>query len=85
MFFKKSDFIQIGGFDKTLPAWQDFDLWLRLMELKGRAFCTGASTYVVDQTHPHERISNSKRKWQNSVTVLKTKYPTTVSTFVTGT
>ncbi|MDC0253300.1 glycosyltransferase [Bacteriovoracales bacterium] len=31
---KKKTFLKVGGFDKNLPSAQDFDLWLRLAQLR---------------------------------------------------
>lgn len=35
--FRRTDFDRIGGFDTTMAQSEDFDLWVRLMELGGRA------------------------------------------------
>ncbi|WP_198593580.1 glycosyltransferase family 2 protein, partial [Vibrio breoganii] len=74
MFFSRSDFIEVGGFDECFPAWQDYDLWIRLIKLKGKAYCTGTQTYIVDQSHVHERISGSKKKWDESLQLFEAKY-----------
>lgn len=60
--FTKTDYLRsIGGFDETLKAWQDLECWYRLLNnTNKKAYLTDATTYVVDISHPHERISNSK-------------------------
>lgn len=60
--FTKTVFLKgIGGFDVKLPAWQDLDCWYRLLKNNnGYSRLVENNTYVVDVTHPHERISNSK-------------------------
>jgi glycosyltransferase involved in cell wall biosynthesis len=35
--FRRADFERIGGFDTAMAQSEDFDLWVRLMELGGRA------------------------------------------------
>ncbi len=35
--FRRADFDQIGGFDTAMAQSEDFDLWVRLMELGGKA------------------------------------------------
>lgn len=37
--FRRADFDRIGGFDTTMAQSEDFDLWVRLMMLGGRARC----------------------------------------------
>ncbi|WP_296205419.1 glycosyltransferase [Psychrobacter sp. UBA3962] len=60
--FTKTEFLQnIEGFDKELAAWQDMECWYRLLKFyNAKAYSTQAYTYVVDMSHPHERISTSK-------------------------
>lgn len=51
----------IGGFDEKLTSWQDLECWYRLLNShKAKAYSTGSYTYVVDVSHPHERISTRK-------------------------
>lgn len=55
----------IGGFDEALPAWQDFDCWLRLLSIRMgdrtvRASRVNFSTYYMDCSHGFERISDGK-------------------------
>ena len=57
--FTKVIFLKsIGGFDTDLPAWQDLDCWYRLLkETKGEAHGIDDYSYILDVSHPHERIS----------------------------
>ena len=48
---------EIGGFDEELPAWQDYDLWLRLARRYGAGKNVAAHSYVLDQVSAHDRIS----------------------------
>lgn len=62
--FTKTHYLkQIGGFDNELPAWQDLECWYRLLifyDLK--AYLSPSYTYVVDTSHPHERITTKRTK-----------------------
>jgi glycosyltransferase involved in cell wall biosynthesis len=48
----------LGGFDANLGAWQDYELILRLLQI-GDIENTMNYTYIVDVSHPHERISTA--------------------------
>lgn len=50
-----------NGFDEKIPAWQDLELWYRILRNNEQQVeCTNAVTYVIDTSHPHERISSHK-------------------------
>lgn len=57
---RRSAFMQAGGFDNSMPAAQDYDLWIRIAEL--------GNIYYIDKVlqkyniYEGERISNSSRK-----------------------
>lgn len=46
-----------GGFDCAMPAWQDWELWMRLLERHGPAYSISANSYVMDVSHEFERIT----------------------------
>jgi len=52
----------VGGFDERLPAWQDYDLWIRLVKAFGEGKSAGGISYVhaVDDSLP--RISGDTEK-----------------------
>jgi len=62
--FTKTEYLRkISGFNADLPAWQDFDCWYRLLKVNGGvATRKNSHTYVLDISHPHERISNGDCK-----------------------
>lgn len=61
IFTKTKSLKAVGGFDKNLSAWQDLECWYRLLSFyDAKAYSTHSHTYVVDMSHPHERISTSK-------------------------
>lgn len=49
----------LGGFDETMPAWQDYDLWTRLMERHGPALRIGDPSYVQHVEPGVTRITQS--------------------------
>ncbi|MDP1613829.1 MAG: glycosyltransferase [Sulfuritalea sp.] len=52
----------VGGFDERLPAWQDYDLWIRMVKAFGEGKPAGGISYVhaVDDSLP--RISGDTEK-----------------------
>lgn len=61
--FVKTDYLrELNGFDETLPAWQDYDMWIRVIRKFGSGQRISCPTYAIDKSHPHERISNNMQK-----------------------
>lgn len=60
--FTKTEYLkEIGGFDPSFPAWQDLECWYRLLKhFHKKATLLPIYTYIVDISHPHERISSKK-------------------------
>jgi glycosyltransferase involved in cell wall biosynthesis len=63
---------QIGGFDESLPAIQDYDCWLRLIE-KGK-FRTVNQPLTAVYCHDKERISNDPHKRIVGINFIKERY-----------
>lgn len=61
VFTKTISLVKINGFDPKMPVWQDLECWYRLLSL-GQAKRIRTNSYIVDMSHPHERISNKKGK-----------------------
>lgn len=55
---------EIGGFDETLKAWQDYDLWLRLIDRFGPALKLPHCTYLLDRCNSVSRITTSDQAQQ---------------------
>lgn len=49
----------LGGFDPTFPAFQDYDMWVRLVAAFGPILKIKSGSYVVDDPPASERISDS--------------------------
>ena len=59
--FTKTKFMQnIQGFDPKMQVWQDLECWYRILNKDGLAKRIKQDLYVVDTSHPHERISHKK-------------------------
>lgn len=52
----------IGGFDTQLPACQDYDAWIRLVQRFGTGYRLANCSYLVHQEHDLPRISNSEKR-----------------------
>ncbi|GAA4650492.1 hypothetical protein GCM10023116_27750 [Kistimonas scapharcae] len=72
-FFLKERAVAVGLFDIQMPAWQDYDFWIRLINKYGVALNTFDFTYVTDISHDHERIS-SVGKIENAYSVFVKKH-----------
>lgn len=46
-----------GCFDPEMPAWQDWDMWARLIKTGGPALSIRTNTYIMDISHEFERIT----------------------------
>lgn len=61
IFARTESLLSCGGFDPNFPALQDLECWYNLLKKTGGiAEATNIYSYVVDISHPHERISNKK-------------------------
>lgn len=64
----------VGCFDAALPAWQDYDLWIRLVKAFGDGKPAGGCSYVhaVDNSQP--RISGDRDKIAGAFDVFLEKH-----------
>jgi glycosyltransferase involved in cell wall biosynthesis len=46
-----------GCFDPEMPAWQDWEMWVRLIKTSGPALSIKTNTYIMDISHEFERIT----------------------------
>ncbi|WP_261824632.1 glycosyltransferase [Vibrio neonatus] len=74
VFTLRTNFLAIGGFDSKLPAWQDHDVWIRLISEYGPGKRIPDATYVIDVSHEHERISKSDEKIKLALKLILKKY-----------
>lgn len=52
----------IGGFDTILPAFQDYDAWIRLVAQFGPAYKLREASYIVNLGHGSSRISDDRER-----------------------
>lgn len=59
--FTKTNYLKkIQGFDSKMQVWQDLECWYRVLGKDGLGKRVKKELYVVDMSHPHERISHNK-------------------------
>ncbi|MBK8570985.1 MAG: hypothetical protein IPN81_14210 [Nitrosomonadales bacterium] len=67
---RRIDIEKLGGFDLSLGACEDYDLWLRLVSLgKKFAFCDGI--HALYRQHAGGMASNRPRQIQHTISVLE--------------
>lgn len=67
----------IGGFDAKMPAWQDWETWVRLLEKHGPAISIQKTSYFADASHDFERITQkSPEKILNAAALFYAKHCT---------
>ena len=54
--------LELGGFDPAMPAWQDLDLFIRLLQRRGPARCVDEATYYMNVDDRPDRISKVSRE-----------------------
>lgn len=67
MFIRTKLMKDIGGFDIDAPAWQDYDLWFRLINEYGNAYRINIPTYIMDVSHDAPRITTSSKAYKGYV------------------
>ena len=65
---------EIGGFDVALPAFQDYDCWVRLSQKYGSILKTKEHSYVLHTSHEGQRISSSMSKRLKALSLFETKH-----------
>ncbi len=61
IFTKKQNIIDVGSYDESFVAWQDYDLWLRLIKKFGNGYKLSEATYILDISSDTMRISTSSK------------------------
>ena len=62
VFAPREHYIDAGLFDPVMPAWQDWDLWLRMSEKFGEFININQFSYTVDECHDFGRITAKSEK-----------------------
>ena len=74
VFAPKRFFVDSGLFDETLPAWQDYDMWIRMIKNFGPAILLDNYSYIMDGS-ADIRISKSPVSVEKAITIFIQKYP----------
>lgn len=65
----------VGGFDSALLAWQDHDLWIRLVRSFGEGQAAGGLSYVHTADESVIRISSDLTRVNKAYEIFKSKHP----------
>ena len=76
IFAKRQTFVSAGLFDDRMPAWQDLDLFIRILRESGPAKLLDAGLYIVNIDQRADRISSkgSKQKVLSAYRNLEAKW-----------
>jgi len=74
IFCPKQHLIDVGLFDEMMPAWQDMDLFMRVMKEFGPARLLDQSTYICDVSIDRQRISRNEARVRLACDRLIEKY-----------
>lgn len=74
IFAPKRHFIEAGLFDSALPAWQDYELFLRVMKRFGPARLVDVPSYIFDVSPRPDRISVHQEKVRRAYAVVCQKH-----------
>lgn len=61
-FVKRDRMLQLGGFDTELAAFQDYDMWVRVVQAFGPALRLAEASYKVNVGHELGRITDSPKR-----------------------
>jgi glycosyltransferase involved in cell wall biosynthesis len=75
IFTTKEYLLATGLFDENLDAWEDLDLFMRLVRRFGEARLLNSPTYVCDVSRDRERISRNEPRIRRSFDLILEKYP----------
>ncbi|NDD74964.1 MAG: glycosyltransferase [Gammaproteobacteria bacterium] len=55
--FERTRMLDLGGFDESMKAWQDYDLWVRMIAAYGPAKRLAPASYVIHANAERHRVS----------------------------
>jgi glycosyltransferase involved in cell wall biosynthesis len=74
IFCVREDLIATGLFDENLNAWEDLDLFMRLLKQSGEARLLEAPTYICDVSKDRARISRNEPRIRSAFEIISAKY-----------
>ncbi|MFM0281561.1 glycosyltransferase [Paraburkholderia sediminicola] len=66
--------LKIGGYDKDLPAWQDLEMFMRLLQSHGAALREKDATYVCYVDPRRDRISANTHSLRRAFELISNKH-----------
>jgi glycosyltransferase involved in cell wall biosynthesis len=75
VFTTKEYLLEAGLFDENLDAWEDLDLFMRLVRKFGEARLLDSPTYICDVSPDRDRISRNEPRIRRSLDLILGKYP----------
>jgi glycosyltransferase involved in cell wall biosynthesis len=70
----------IGGFDETMPTWEDWDYWLRMAKA-GKCFTRIPEPFLIYKYHSgsrrelaHQQTADGRQNWYDVLEYLKNKH-----------
>ena len=57
--FERTRMLDLGGFDESMQAWQDYDLWVRMIAAYGPAKRLAQASYVIHADAERHRVSQN--------------------------
>ncbi|SHJ85013.1 Glycosyltransferase involved in cell wall bisynthesis [Bradyrhizobium lablabi] len=74
VFCIRDNLISAGLFDEHLNAWEDLDLFMRLLRQFGEARLLDAPTYICDVSINRDRISRNEPRIRRAFDIISAKY-----------
>ncbi|WP_326533353.1 glycosyltransferase family 2 protein [Pseudorhodoferax sp.] len=76
IFARRSTYLDAGLFDESMPAWQDLELFLRIVHHAGPAHLVPHASYVLADDDRSDRISKKKKpKLLDAYARIAAKWP----------
>ncbi|WP_395019641.1 glycosyltransferase [Dongia sp.] len=74
LFAPRAHYHGVGMFDEQLPAWQDLDLFIRILLKYGPAYLADAPSYLYDDEDRGDRISSKAERIRNAYARISAKH-----------
>jgi glycosyltransferase involved in cell wall biosynthesis len=74
IFAPKAHFLDAGLFDERLPAWQDFEFFMRVLQKCGTAHLLDMATYQFSVTLRPDRISAQEKRIRAAFEIVADKH-----------
>ncbi len=74
IFAPRNHFIEAGLFDEKLPAWQDLEFFMRVLQKFGPAYLVDKATYSYDATPRGDRISVQPDRIRKAFEIIAAKH-----------